>query len=407
MTTDEPVNNASLDEVFRVICSHCKPLPPAHVTLSEAIGRILQEDVLAPEDLPAFDRSAVDGYAVRTDDNSTAFRVVDFIRAGDWHPLELKKGEAVRIATGGALPSAGLQVVMQENARIENDLCTFAHRTAESHVRQRGEDARKGSRLVPTGTRIDAGILALLASIGYTEPKVARKPNLFHFATGNEIVPPGHQPEPGKIRDSNSPLIAAFCRERDVDLTQMHLAEEKELAFEILNAQQSAIETADIVLFSGGASVGRHDYTAEALTRLGFEIRISRTNLRPGRPLIVATRGRQIAFGIPGNPLAHFMLLQTAVRCAINTYAGIPPQPTPHRAILVETMDSGGNTREILWPARVQQVGTSTEIRLLPWASSGDITVLARTNAIAVVPAGTRLLDAGTAVSYFSTQQNP
>lgn len=403
----EPLSNASLAEILSVVRAGSPALNCEQIPLGNATGRVLRENVLASEDQPAFDRSAVDGYAVNLDDGSTRFRVVDFLRAGEWRPRNIGYGEAVRIATGGALPARNLQVVMQEDVQIEDDFCVVLRRTKDRNIRMRGEDAHQGDKLVPEGTPINPGVAALLASLGHVHPLVTRLPRVLHFATGDEIVSPEIKPQPGQIRDSNSPLVRAFFQARGVAAEQHRLPEAHGRATEELARCQEQIDAADLLLFSGGASVGKHDYTSQLLSQLGFTLRVGRTNLRPGRPLIVATRGQSIAFGLPGNPLAHFVGLHVLVRAALVAFSGKTEPLASNNGKLVSSMEAGGSSRETLWPARMQPAGGLAEINLLPWHSSGDLTALATTNAIARIPAGASTLQAGSEIEFYPTDSLP
>jgi molybdopterin molybdotransferase len=214
-------------------------------------------------------------------------------------------------------------------------------------------------------------------------------------------------PAPGQIRDSNSTLIHAFFQTHCIGVTQLRLPEDFDRATAVVATHKAEIEAADLLLFSGGASVGQHDYTSRLLAQLGFTLRVGRTNLRPGRPLIVASQGTRIAFGLPGNPLAHFVGLQVLVHSAIAAFSGFTKPLTRYKGRLVAAVDAGAGPRETLWPAHVRLAGDSTEITLLPWQSSGDLTALATTNAIARIPVGTGILAIDSEVEFFLTDTLP
>lgn len=390
-------------EVLARLREICQPLPPERVSLAAAAGRILREPVCATEDQPAFDRSAMDGYAVRLDDAAKQFRIVDEIRAGDWNPRQLQAGEAVRIATGGALPGDGLQVVMREDVQVEGATLTVLRRDDERHLRFRGDDARAGEVLVEAGTMLSPGALALLASVGAAQPLVTRLLRVLHLATGNEIVPPDKIPQRGQIRDSNSTLIRAFLNQCGIAPEQLRVPEDEAAVLSAISYGQSAI---DLLLISGGASVGEHDFTRKALEQAGFTIHIRKTATRPGKPLIVAQRGQTLAFGLPGNPLAHFVCLNLYVRAAVELLAGRDPTPLFQTGRLAAELPAGGNARETFWPARCDwrnEVPTLTPLR---WNSSGDLTALATANALIRVTAGAEKLLRGRRVEFISTDIN-
>ncbi len=384
----------SLDEARALIAQQVQPLDPVSRPLDQARGRVLRADVIAPEDLPAFDRSAMDGYAVAIDDRSERFRVVAEIQPGAGAPVKLGPGECARIFTGAAIPEGGSQVIMQEDTEREGDFMKPTRRTAATHIRHRGEDARQGSVLLTAGTRLAPAELALLAHVGITEPHVSPAVRAVHFTTGNELVAPTSQPAPGEIRDTNSTLISGLLAERGARLVHQSRCEDS------LEALAGAIEatgtdTWDLLLISGGASVGDYDFGARALERLGFTIHFRQMNLRPGKPLIFATRGRQTAFVIPGNPVSHFVVFQTAISRAIECLEQATVSwPLASVRLVAEIID-GPNPRETWWPAHVALTASAFVAQPLAWQSSGDLCGLASVNGLIRIPPRSQPFAAG------------
>ena len=393
---------ASAGDVLALVNQLCRPLEAERVTLAEAAGRVLREPVAAPEDQPPFDRSSVDGFALRQEDRATTFRIVDDIRAGDWKPRALQPGEAVRIATGGALPGEGLRVVMKEDAQVEGNRLTVLRHVNESNIRFRGEDARAGQVLVEAGAVLSPGAVALLASVGCARPLVTRQPRVRHLATGNEIVAPEQTPARGQIRDSNSTLVRAFFGPWGIAVEQRRAGEDKDA---IQSAMADEPSPTDLLLISGGASVGEHDFTRRLLEEAGFAIHVSKTTARPGKPLILAQRGHTLAFGLPGNPLAHFVCLNLYVRAALEAFTGQSARTTFALGVLAGELANHGNSRETFWPSHwTLQDGTAT-LTPLRWSSSGDLTALAKANALIRVPAGTGHLPRGSRVEFVRTDR--
>jgi molybdopterin molybdotransferase len=432
--TPHVVSYKSMDEAVSEIRSRSQPLPAVRAPLTEALGRVLRETICAPEDLPPVDRSTRDGYAIRADDASNSFVVVDTIHAADWKPRQLKPGEAVRVATGAALPGGGLRVVMQEHAEHDGDQLRIVRPEYSTNIRLGGEDVRQGQPLLSAGTELNAGALAMLAAVGNVNPLVSPRLRILHFTTGDEIVPPDQTPKPGQVRDSNSILLRSLLASFPCDLEQTHLPEDFEQAKSAINYRLSAIGNADVLLISGGASVGETDFTRALLEQLGFEIVFSQVNLRPGRPLIFGVNGPRLAFGLPGNPLSHFVCFHFAVATALAGLTGSQP-PEFLRGQLAEKLDDKPCPRETLWPARWewrvgqtflsagsgvfpvagaenadagqecpanQQTGMSA-LHLLPWASSGDITCLAAANALVRVPANQGSIEKFAGVDFLPT----
>jgi molybdopterin molybdotransferase len=393
----------SAAEVIRLVQERCSPLEGEPAPLSDALGRVLRQAVIAPEPQPAFDRSGVDGYAVRVDDQRSRFQVVDEIRAGEWKPRALRIGEAVRIATGGAMPSHGLQVIMKEDVRVENGTVALLGRDSTANIRFRGEDARAGQELVSSGTVLQPGTLALLASVGCVQPLVTRLPRVLHISTGNEIVGAEQEPALGQIRDSNSILVRAFLKQWGIAPEQERVGEDEEAIWRTLEDRTGRV---DLLLVSGGASVGEHDFTRRLLERAGFDIRVSRTNARPGKPLIIAQRGRNLAFGLPGNPLAQFVCLNLYVRTALEAWSGQTSRSGFGKGILKDDLEPGATKRETFWPAYCQIRDGRPEASPLRWSSSGDLTALCSANALIHVARGKQKLPSGSEIEFISTLRN-
>jgi len=393
----------SMDEVRAAIESQCRPLPPIRVSLAEAGGRILREKVCAPEDLPSADKSTRDGYAVLADDSSGEFTVVDTLHAADWKPRQIRPSEAVRVATGASLPCQGLRVVMQEDVERIGDCIRIVEPDDSANVRRQGEDARAGEVLISAGTVLHGGALALLATAGCVEPSVSPRLRVVHFTTGDEIAPPGQRLEPGKIRDSNSYLIRGLLEKAGCDVQHRHLPEDFEAASAAIAKSGLSLEAADVLLVSGGASVGDKDFTRPLLESLGYQISSSQVDLRPGKPLLFGVRGNKVAFGLPGNPLSHLVCFHAFVAVALARLRGAEVS-TFRMAKLVEPLLNARCARETLWPGRLDWRPGGAMLRPQAWSSSGDVTCLAVTNALLRVPANCQQFAVGTLMEFLPTE---
>ena len=442
----------SLAEARALIQANIRPLAAQTLPLGEAFGRVLREDVRAREDMPAFDRSAMDGYAVALDDDSKQFRVVGEIQPGAAPAFKINRGEAARIFTGAQIPEGASQVLMQENVRVEANSITPLQRNRTTHIRRRGEDARTGDLLLKSSSRLGAGELALLASLGVVQPRASALCRIAHFVTGNELVDPAHEPKPGQIRDSNGTLIAALVRQFGGDLGVRTAAKltpsprpsgervgvrgtefeivglltpalssfeggegENDLEraptwalrqervvddFDLLFKKAREVENKfDLLLVSGGASVGDYDFGRRLLTTLGFQIHFEKINLRPGKPLIFATRGNQAAFILPGNPVSHFVVFHVAVRLALELFVDAPISWPLAQVQLADKFDYRPDPRETYWPARVVLEQGKLVARAVRWQSSGDVTGMAGANALLQFTSATQTLEAGSVVN--------
>jgi molybdopterin molybdotransferase len=370
----------SLEQSRKCVAEAIEPLEAVRTALADTLGCVLREDACTREDMPAFDRSAMDGYAVGAEDASERFRIIGEARPGMRPDFTVRRGECARIFTGAEIPEGASQVLKQEDIRAEEGWMTPEARPSADYIRRRGEDARAGDRLLGSGLRLGPAEIALLASLGIVTPLVSARCRAAHFATGDELVDPSQEPGPSHIRDSNSALVRAFVETQGAVMThQERVADDADLLTERLRL---ALDSGcDIALISGGASVGAYDFGRTALERLGFQIRFEKLNLRPGKPLAFATRGRQAAFVLPGNPLSHLAVLHCVVRVAFERMEGTEPAWRVLNARLRAGFRIGGDGRDTLWPARVDMEDGEAVVEGLRWRSSGDITGLAGLNA--------------------------
>ena len=359
-----------------------------------ALGRRLREPVSAGEDVPAFDRSAMDGYAVRSDDLSPQFRVVFEVPAGALPTRGIGIGECARVFTGAAIPEGATQVVVQEVARRTGDLVAFSKRDGTSNIRLRGEDARIGDTLLESGVLLGAIELSLLAQLGNVNPLVSPRPRIVHVVTGSELVSPDSIPKPGQIRDCNSMLVAALVAEAGADIVIQARAGDD---LDALLATMKGTGDADwnVLLVSGGASVGDYDFGRRAIEAMGFKVHFHQLNLRPGKPLIFATRGPQVAFIIPGNPLSHFVCWHSVIRSALDVLTHGTAKLEFIELALGGGQGLSGHPRETWWPARIAWSADGPNAEPLKWQSSGDLTRLAGVDALVRIPSDSPRLAPG------------
>ena len=371
----------SVDQVRDILTRRTSILPAKRVPLADALGLRLAEALLAPEDEPAFDRSAMDGFAIAREAVPGRFRMVGDCLPGQPTPPPLGKGDALRVFTGSALPPA-VRVVMQEDAVLDGDGVGVERLDGPSHVRLRASAAKKGEVLLSAGVRITPAALALLASAGQVSPLVTPRPRVFHLTTGSEIVDASFQPGPGQIRNTNAPLIRALLEESGATwVGTQHVGEDPREALDICREVERA--PVDLLLISGGSSGGAHDHTGEVLRELGFEIVCRKVNCRPGKPLLIGVKEGRMAVGLPGNPVSHFVTFHVFVRQILAVLGGLPPAVWKHVPLC------GGevlrpDARETFWPAALQPDGA----RALPWLDSGHLGALVGVDALIRVPGG-------------------
>jgi len=373
----------SVDDVLALLDAQVEPRSAAPVALTEALGCVLAADALAECDQPAFDRSAIDGFAVAAGAVAGDFTLVGDLLPGEPAPLAPGQGAALRVFTGSAVPpKCGL--VMVEDSTVAGNRVTLRRAATEKLIRRQGSSVRAGAKLLAAGDRIGPGEIAVLASVGAVRPRVIKSPRVLHLTTGREVVPADTMPRPGQIRDTNGPLVAALLKIAGAVPLPPHHVDES------VGALVAAVRAAgdfDLLLVSGGSSVGEHDRTPQALIALGFELLVRRVDVRPGKPLLIGRRGKQWAFGLPGNPVSHFVTFHLFVARAIRRMRGLPT-PALRRARLSAGTSFSPHVRETFWPARLDALALPATVFPRHWLDSGDLAALAGVNALIRIPAG-------------------
>jgi molybdopterin molybdotransferase len=321
----------TIDRARELVLERASPLPAEPVGLREASGRILAAAVSAADDIPGFDNSAMDGFAVRAEDTAgapLALSVAGESRAG--HPAErgLGPGEAIAISTGAMLPDGADAVVRVEDTSREGESVRIeAAVEPGTAVRRAGEDVRAGEPLLEPGTRLGAAEVGALAAVGRGEVECARRPRVAMLVTGDELVEPGLPLGPGQIRNSNAYAVPPLVIEAGAELVGVGMAGDDRAGTRA--ALERSLEGADAVIVSGGVSVGEHDHVRPALESLGAEQVFWGVSLRPGKPTYfgIAPEG-QLVFGLPGNPVSAMVTFVLFARPAILAMQGAHPDAT-------------------------------------------------------------------------------
>lgn len=312
------------EEAKALIEQHTPLLPAKVVGIDDALGYCLEADALAPHDHPLFDQSAMDGYAYRFDDlaHFEHLRVVGELPAGSTDLPELKAGEAIRIFTGSVVPPSVDSVVMQEhvNRSGETIQITVPQDKKGKHIRRKGEQIKRGDVALHKGTHLDAAALGFAASIGVQEVSVVSKPTAGIIATGDEFVSPAQTPLPGQIFESNGLLLESLMKKAGYEGTER--ITRKDSPESISNAIKTMADKHNILLITGGVSVGDYDFTPQALEKAGFKIVFHKINQKPGKPLLFAVRNDCVAFGLPGNPRSVLTCFLQYTLPAIKKLAG-------------------------------------------------------------------------------------
>lgn len=387
------------EAVERVI-EKVRALGSERIALNESYGRILAEPVKASHDVPPFDRSPYDGFAIRSQDSKGAsgdnrkrFEVIDHIGAGAVSGRQVREGQAVRIMTGAPLPSGTDAVVMFEQTVDSGESFTIRKPfEALENVSLQGEDMKAGSLIIESGNFIHPGTVAVLATFGYSEVEVAKRPVVGILSTGTELLDVSEPLVPGKIRNSNGPMIAAQLLRMGIRCKTYGMsADDLDESFKVV--RQAAEET-DVLITTGGVSVGDFDFLPAIYERLGAEVLFNKVAMRPGSVTTVAAANGKLLFGLSGNPSACFTGFELFARPAILKMMGSDKLYLPHtRAILSEDF-----TKANPFTRFIRAVYDGERIRPAGFNMSNAVSSIARGNALIVLPGGTRGYKAGAVV---------
>jgi molybdopterin molybdotransferase len=388
----------SIEEAQRLILERVQPLEAEPVPLEDAAGRVTAGPATARVDLPPFDSSAMDGFAVRSEDTPGVLPVVGRIPAGRPAERELAPGEAMGIATGGAVPDGADAVVPLEYVVEHDNTIEIAGAVpAGEHVRPRGGDVRRGDVLVPAGERLGPSQLGALAAGGNADISCTRRPRVAVLSTGTELRPPGEDLRPGEIYEANGVILVAQLRTAGAEPERLEVVQDDEAA------HREALETglrADALVTSGGVSVGPHDLVRSVGRDLGVVEVLWGVAVKPGKPLWFGVRNRTLVFGLPGNPVSTLVCFELFVRPAVLALQGVArplPRFEPGRLVRAARPNP---TRTELVRARSAVVDGQVELDVLRGQESHMIARAAGADALVVIPAGTDELPAGAAISF-------
>ncbi|MDT9189856.1 molybdopterin molybdotransferase MoeA [Limnospira fusiformis KN01] len=374
------------------------------VKLSEATGRILAAPITSELDFPHWDNSAMDGYAVRYADvaqssaeNPVTLAVIEEIPAGYCPQKTIAPGQAARIFTGACLPAGADTIVIQEDTQPDGDrIKILTTPELRAFVRHQGSYSRAGDPLLPAGISLGVAEIAVLAAAKCVQVPVYAKLKVGLISTGNELIPPEHPIAPGKLVDSNQYALASWVMQMGAEPVILGIIPDEPEALKTAIAK--ALLSADIVLSTGGVSVGDYDYVGQILADLGGEILVNSVAVKPGKPLTFATFPHCLYFGLPGNPVSALVTCWRFVQPALRKRSGLTSEfwgPEWWRVRSPMELRSGGKRETYLW-GNLRSVNGETQFILAPGSqNSGNLINLAQTNALAMLPVGQTCIEAG------------
>jgi molybdopterin molybdotransferase len=390
-------------EAVAAVAARTAPAGEEEVILTAAAGRILAGPLVARLDLPRFDATAMDGWAIRREGSFPArLRILGTLAAGRVSDAGVGPGQALKIMTGAPIPPGADAVVPVEEAREEAGVVIVpAAPRALAHVRRRGEIFAAGAQVLDGGCVLTPSRLAVAVSAGHAKLRVVRRPRAGLLVTGEEIAPAGTEPGPGKIPNSNGPLLQTALTQAGARVTDLGVSRDDEAEL-TARRQAGAAAGLDLLVTTGGVSTGDFDLVSAALNSLGAEIVFHKVAIRPAKPVLFARLGATLVFGLPGNPVSAAVGFDFFVRAALRTMAGLSPLPAPFAAALLAPIRNAGG-RLALLPGRLHFAGGTVAVEPVTTHGSHDILAHARSDALFVVP-GETSLRAGEVVEVYPSR---
>lgn len=365
------------------------------VSLTDALGRTLAADQESRLDLPPFNKSAMDGYAVLAGDQRSQYRVLETVAAGAVPTARLEAGTAIKVMTGAPVPEGAGKVIMQEQTTQSGDTLVVESHAGRDNICQAGEDVRRGDVICRESTALGPAELANLAACGLTEVPVARRLRAEIISTGDEIVDHPDKIGPGKIINANEPMLVALCQRHGLEVAGRTTVPDDRQA--TISALQRAMERADVLLLSGGVSVGEFDFVTEALAEIGAKLHFTRLAVKPGKPTIFATVGDRAIFGLPGNPVAVYLMFHLLVLRAANIMQGGAVGDHRFQLPLGRDFSRRKARREQYQPATITPEGT---IAPAEFHGSAHLAALVGTDGFFVIPKGITDVPTGQKVAF-------
>jgi molybdopterin molybdotransferase len=395
-----PVSLIPIAEARQLVLDSVRPLPAEAVPIVQAMDRVLAEDVRARSDVPPFACSAMDGYAIQAGESGRRLRLAGESRAGVPADVVLAAGEAIRVSTGAAIPAGASAVIAQEQTEVDDGtVLTLADSAEVEHVRGAGEDMTEGAVVLDAGTTLGPIELGAAIAAGAAELTVAQRPLVAVLSTGDELRQPGEPLGPGEIHNSNATMlsgVAARCGARALDPD--HIPDDREQTVAHIG---EALQAADVVVLSGGVSVGPHDHVKPALAELGVQERFWRVALQPGKPTwFGVAAGDTLVFGLPGNPVSAVVTFSLFVAPALAALqCGHAPRP-PHRHARLGIAVRRNPAREQAVRVSLRAAPDGTLVARPTGAQGSHIlSSLLAADALAMIPAGEGSLEAGAVVA--------
>jgi len=382
-----------IEEAYKLVTGAVEPMGTETVDIKESLHRVLTEDIVSDVDMPPFDKSAMDGYACRKEDLNKPMTVIETIPAGKAPEKAVGPGECSEIMTGAPVPRGADHVIMVEHTCLDADgKIVFNGKAGRSNIAYQAEDVSKGDILISKGAFIEPQHIAILASTGYSKPEVAIKPGVAIISTGDEIVEPSEKPGISKIRNSNAYQLIGQVQKCGAHADYIGIARDNEQAtYEIISA---ALTEYDVVMLTGGISMGQFDFIPKVFEKLGVEVMFQTLAVQPGKPTLFGKFGKKRIFGLPGNPVSAFNTFELLVRPYLRLSMGAKSGWSIVKLTLGAPYTRKKSDRDSFIPVKIE------DGRVFPkdYHGSAHIQALTTADGFIMVPLGTTQLEEGISV---------
>lgn len=390
--------NASIvigfDEAYRVLIESARPLPSERVPLRETLGRVLAADIYSDVAMPAFDKSMVDGFACRRADLKKPLECVETVAAGHPPTERVGEGQCAKIMTGAEMPDGADMVFLVEHSEIgEDGLVRFSGEESGDNIARRGADVTHGQLVFKRGDRVSPQDIAMLASVGAANPEVSVRPRVAIIATGDELVEPDETPGPSQIRNSNAYQLEAQVRAVGAEPVSISVAKDTSESLEA--ALESAMRAAEVILFSGGVSMGEFDLVPGVIKDHEFEVLFEKIRIQPGKPTVFAKTSGHWLLGLPGNPVSTFVIFELLARPFLLALMGHVYAPVVVQTRLATAFKRKNASRKAWVPVRMTEEGLAARV---DYHGSGHIHAYGAAEGMIAFPEGVHELGEGDVV---------
>jgi len=390
-------------KALQTILKHALPLGTEKIAIEDTLGRVLAENIYSDIAIPPFDRSAMDGFAINSKDQSKFFEIIEDIPAGKVPNKKIKLGQCARIMTGAMLPEGADRVIMVEHTKqATKNKMQVTKKSQKSNVSKKGEDIKVGQLILKKGTKIRPQEAAMLATVGQTKVKILRQPRVAVISTGSELVEPKQKPKAGQIRNSNASMLLLQLKRQGINGQYLGIARDNFVATRKLI--QKGLKQADILLLSGGVSVGDYDFVKEVLGSCGVKIHFNKVAIKPGKPTVFGSKGKKLVFGLPGNPVSVLVIFELFVVSALDKIVGRQTKSQFRKMKLLKDFSRRDIKREQYYPVKIKLEKPATERRgflvvPLEFHGSAHMQALTEADGIMQINEGVKNLKRGTMVN--------